>query len=114
MRGRLKTAIVGPGHWGRNVARELNAVSDLVAYSGTGPAKNAEWARQHIPQARYLTIDEICANAEIAAVAVATPVPLLAPVARPSTRASMCLPKSRWRSRPRRHHGSPTRRRPAA
>ena len=82
MRGRLKTAIVGPGHWGRNVARELNAVSDLVAYSGTDPAKNAEWARQHIPQARYLTIDEIAPNAEIAAVAVATPVPLLAPVAR--------------------------------
>lgn len=78
---RLRTAIVGLGGWGRNVARELAAASDLVAYASREPAKHGQWMAEHAPGVRALTVEQIAADPTIAAVAVAVPIPALAELA---------------------------------
>jgi hypothetical protein len=39
----IKTAIVGIGAWGKNVARELSAVSELAAYVSKNPSSGKAW-----------------------------------------------------------------------
>lgn len=62
---RIKTAIVGVGRWGVNVARELAAQSDLVAYVSNSPA---------LLEAEHLTLEALCERKNIEAVAVTTPI----------------------------------------
>ncbi len=69
----IKTAIIGIGAWGKNIARELALVSDLAAYASQGSKASAAWAREHIPKARASTIREICDDPAIVAVLIATP-----------------------------------------
>lgn len=71
---RLKTAIIGIGRWGKNVARELADQSELVAYASHGSGENEAWAASSIPTAKKMTVEETCADKEIQAVAVATPI----------------------------------------
>jgi UDP-2-acetamido-3-amino-2,3-dideoxy-glucuronate N-acetyltransferase len=70
----IKTSIIGAGAWGKNVARELGAVSNLVGYVTAG-SDRLGW----LPR---LSIDEILSDPTIKAVAVATPIALLAQFAR--------------------------------
>jgi len=71
---RVKTAIIGIGKWGRNVACELNAASELVAYASTGSPESITWATEHIPSTSRLSLEEIYTDSSIEAVAIATPV----------------------------------------
>lgn len=79
---RLKTAIVGIGRWGKNVARELAEESELVAYVSHGAAENEAWAATSIPTAKKLTLEEVCASKDIQAVGVATPIATHADIVR--------------------------------
>ena len=64
---RLKTAIIGVGRWGTNVAHELAIQSDLVYFA----SKESDTA---VPSAKRATVEEICADPSIEAVAIATPI----------------------------------------
>lgn len=70
---RIKTGIIGIGSWGRNIARELHDISDLSAYVSLETEKNTSWALEHFPTAKPSTLEEVCADATIKAVAIATP-----------------------------------------
>ncbi len=70
----IRTSIVGVGAWGKNVARELSAVSDLAGYVSARPDRLG-W----LPR---LSIDEILSDPTIKAVAVVTPIALLSQFAR--------------------------------
>jgi predicted dehydrogenase len=73
----IKTAIVGIGAWGKNVARELNAVSELAAYVSKNPSSGKAWLAEHLPSLRRSTIDQVLRDPTIGAVAIATPIALL-------------------------------------
>ncbi|OGG57009.1 hypothetical protein A3D71_00530 [Candidatus Kaiserbacteria bacterium RIFCSPHIGHO2_02_FULL_55_20] len=77
---RLKTAIIGVGRWGKNVAREFDAASELVYFA----SKTSDPA---LPHARRATVEEICADQAIEAVAIATPVPTHAEIVRKALEA---------------------------
>ena len=64
---RLKTALIGVGRWGKNVARELGAASELVYFA----SKESDAG---VPGAKRATVEEICADSAIEAVAIATPI----------------------------------------
>jgi predicted dehydrogenase len=70
---RLKTAIIGIGRWGKNVARELADASELI-YFASQSDKNDAWAATALPGAKRASVEEICADTSIAAAAIATPV----------------------------------------
>ena len=78
----VKTAIIGIGRWGKNVARDLERASELVAFASSGSPENCAWAQEHIPTAIQRTVEEICADPAIHAVAVATPIKTHASIAR--------------------------------
>jgi len=82
MSQKIKTAIIGIGQWGKNVARELNAVSDLVAYASRKPSSKDACFAEHIPLARRSTIKEICVDSTLKAVAIVTPISTQAAIAR--------------------------------
>jgi predicted dehydrogenase len=78
----IKTAIIGIGAWGQNIARELALLSDLAAYASLGSAQSTAWALEHLPNAVPSTVEEICADSSIQAVFIATPTNTHAAVAR--------------------------------
>jgi len=69
-----RTAIVGIGRWGGNIARELAKISDLRAYVSSGSSENIAWAKEHIPSAERVTLEDICSDTSINAAVVATPI----------------------------------------
>ncbi len=79
---RLKTAIIGIGRWGKNVARELADQSELVAFVSHGSAENEAWATSSIPSAQKLTLEEVCVSKDIQVVAGATPIATHAEIVR--------------------------------
>jgi len=70
----IKTAIVGVGRWGKNVAKELAEQSELLAYASRGTGLDEAWMDDVMPHAKRLDLDAICAHEDIQAVAVATPI----------------------------------------
>lgn len=70
----IKTAIIGVGRWGKNVARELASASDLVAYASQSSPDNETWAQENVPHAKKQGVGEISSESDINAVAVATPI----------------------------------------
>lgn len=70
----VKTAIIGMGRWGKNVAREAARESELVAYAFDANPATAAHARAHFPNAKRCSVEEIAANPEIGAVFIATPI----------------------------------------
>jgi len=73
MRSPIKTAIIGVGRWGKNVARELYNSSELIGYAARTNAHDT-WAAEAIPNAKRMSISEICADPSIEAVAITTPI----------------------------------------
>lgn len=69
----VKTAMVGLGRWGKNVAREMSEQSDLVGYVVREGSENRDWATTTYPRALALTLDELVGRNDIEAIAVATP-----------------------------------------
>lgn len=71
---RVKTAVVGIGRWGKNIAQELAEVSDLTAYASGGNEGNIAWVKEHLPGVLGMDIHEIANDPSIDAVAIATPI----------------------------------------
>lgn len=84
---RVKTALIGIGRWGQNVARELHAQSDLVAVVSKSDAHQDE-IQKVAPHATRLSLENVCADASIHAAAVATPIDTHAEIARALLSAS--------------------------
>src|ERR1041384_6807117 len=74
---KVRSGIIGLGNWGKNVARELNAASDLVAFASKTPSGNEVWLSEHLPAVRRTTLDGIIDDPTIQAIAIVTPIPLL-------------------------------------
>ncbi|MBL8158360.1 Gfo/Idh/MocA family oxidoreductase [bacterium] len=63
----IKTALIGAGRWGTNVARELHTQSDFVSFA----------TKESSPtffEAKHQTVEEILADTSISAVAITTPI----------------------------------------
>src|SRR6185503_3635874 len=84
---KIRSAIIGLGHWGKNVARELNAASDLVAFASRTSSGHEAWLSEHLPAVRRTTLDEIMSDPAIQAIAIVTPIPLLSTFADAALRA---------------------------
>lgn len=67
MKDPIKTALIGAGRWGTNVARELHAQSDFVSFATKGSSPTFFEAKQR-------SVEEILADASISAVAITTPI----------------------------------------
>ena len=72
--GRVKTAIVGVGRWGSNVARELATVSDLSAIVSATPNEPSVKDLSDSLSVPVITLEELCARTDISAVWVSTPI----------------------------------------
>jgi predicted dehydrogenase len=77
---KVRTAVIGVGRWGQNVARDLATVSELVAYTSRSGGPNA-FMPAHT-SARPCTLEEVAADPAIRAVAIATPTATHAAVTR--------------------------------
>jgi len=77
----VKTALVGVGRWGKNVARELDSQSELVAFASHSDEHDL-WAKDALPKASRHSIEEIATRSDIHAVAIATPIDTHASIAR--------------------------------
>jgi predicted dehydrogenase len=86
MREDIKTAIIGVGPWGRNIARELDGVSSLVGFVSRKTSQQEFNAACGLNLAR-LTMDQVLGDPAIAAVAIATSIPLLAGLAQAALEA---------------------------
>jgi len=86
MRQDIKTAIIGVGLWGRNIARELDGGSSLAGFVSSKTSQQ-EFHAAHGLNLPRLTIDEVLLDPTIVAVAIATPIPLLAGFARAALEA---------------------------
>ena len=77
MPDKIRTGIIGLGHWGKKVARELNAASDLVAFASRSASGHERWLSEHLPAVRRTIVEWILNDPTIQAVAIVTPIPLL-------------------------------------
>jgi predicted dehydrogenase len=67
MRKDVRTAIIGVGAWGRNIARELSAASSLAAFvSSTTSEEELQAADKRLAVPRR-TIDQVLRDPHIAA-----------------------------------------------
>lgn len=78
-----RVGLVGLGYWGANIARNLARIEgcQLAACCDVDPGRAERWRAEH-PELPFATeLDEVLDDAEIEAVAIATPVPTHAAVA---------------------------------
>src|SRR2546421_8599203 len=74
---KVRSAIIGLGNWGKNVARELNAASEFVAFASKCPSRSEIWLSEHFPAVRGTTVERLIEDHTIEAVAIVTPISLL-------------------------------------
>jgi len=77
-----KIAVVGSGYWGKNLVRNFNNLGSLHTICDTNPATLESFAEQY-PQVRGVSqYDQVINDPEISGVALATPAPTHAGLAR--------------------------------
>jgi predicted dehydrogenase len=81
MSQKTRSAIIGLGAWGKKVAQELSAATDLVAFATRTASSGELWAAEHLPGARRATVDQIMHDNSIQALAIVVPIPLLSTLA---------------------------------
>ena len=77
MSHKVRSGIIGLGNWGKKVAGELNAASDLVAFTSKTPSLHEMWLSEHLPKARHTSLDRLLEDDTIQVIAIVTPIPLL-------------------------------------
>jgi predicted dehydrogenase len=82
--GPVRIGVVGLGYWGPNLARNFDALPGCeLAWLCDGSPEQLEAFRGRFPEARESTeLDELLADRDLDAVAIATPVPTHATLAR--------------------------------
>ncbi len=71
----VKVAVAGLGHWGKNLVRNFDDLTDLVALCDISPELRSEFTRRY-PYARSCEdFGELLDDPEVEAVVIATPVP---------------------------------------
>jgi len=79
---RVSVGVVGLGYWGPNLARNFDRLGDLRWICDGSEESRERWAKA-FPEARVAgDLDELLADSDLDAVAVATPVPTHAALAR--------------------------------
>ena len=80
----MRVGVVGLGYWGPNLARNFASLPDAeLSWICDGDADQLERAAGRFPGVRTTAeLDELLSDAELDAVAIATPVPTHAPLAR--------------------------------
>jgi predicted dehydrogenase len=80
----VRVGVVGLGYWGPNLARNFDALpgAELAWICDASQEALEHWARQFPSVRRAAEVDELLADASLDAVAVATPVPTHAELAR--------------------------------
>lgn len=66
-------AVVGAGHWGKNLIRNFEALDCLAAVCDTDPKALESLRRTHPKLALYEDIDTMLQNPEVSALAISTP-----------------------------------------
>lgn len=69
----IRVAALGLGHWGKNIARNLDALSALAAMYDTDPRTREEFAAIYPGAHCAATVEEILQDKTIPAVMIATP-----------------------------------------
>ena len=73
MRGSVRLAVIGTGHWGRNLARNFHALGTLVAFAEPCAARRAEIAAMYPGARAHEHATQVLADDGIDAVAIAAP-----------------------------------------
>lgn len=72
---KIKTALVGVGNWGKNLARELPNHTNLKYLAHNNSGETVTWIKEHFAEIKSTAnLDEILNDPEIEAVAIATPI----------------------------------------
>ena len=69
----VKTAIIGLGRWGKNVARDLAMLSDFRGYVVQDNQPDPAWVTTNLPNAHSFALSDVLSS-DIAALAIATPI----------------------------------------
>ena len=78
----LRIGVVGLGYWGPNLARNFDALPDVeLAWLSDDSPEQLERQQQRFPSARAGSFEELLADPELDAIALATPVPTHAELA---------------------------------
>ncbi len=72
-RSRPSVAVVGCGHWGKNLIRNFYQLGNLTGLFDADPARLDSFASQHPKLKKYRDWTEILEDAELDAVAISTP-----------------------------------------
>lgn len=78
----INVAVVGIGDWGQNLVRAFDERATVRSACHTGTSANAAWLANEYPDIELTTeYEAVLADDQIDAVAVATPIPILADMA---------------------------------
>ena len=72
---RVKVAVAGLGHWGKNLVRNFDELADLVRLTDASPEVRDAFARRYPNATMSEDFEELVSDPEVEAVVVATPVP---------------------------------------
>src|SRR6266702_5051388 len=72
-RSRPSVAVVGCGHWGKNLIRNFYQLGNLTGLFDADPARLDSFASQHPKLKKYRDWTEILEDAELDALAISTP-----------------------------------------
>ena len=75
------SAVIGIGHWGKNIVRELSSLTNLSSYAAKGNPETVAWMNTHASHVKHKTLLEIAEDADITTVFIATPIATHADIA---------------------------------
>ena len=71
----ISIAIIGIGHWGRNLIRDFSKFCEVSYCFGKGNPENLAWVQNNFPQIKIAeSIEQVLNGRKVDAVIVATPV----------------------------------------
>lgn len=87
----IGVGVVGVGRWGRNLVRNFAALGALAALCDSDPAALEDQGARHPRARRHRRMDDLLADPGVDAVAIVTPSPTHAPLARRALEAGKAV-----------------------
>ena len=75
MAPRVRVAVAGLGHWGKNLVRNFDDLADLRALCDADPETRKEFSRRYPTAEVTADFGELLASPDVEAIVIATPVP---------------------------------------